>query len=198
MSAYLPEVFLPGAWNAWSLPCNSLGTATGPTGREIGAQGFGHRPMPWVTGDRSTPRPEGPREVLFETAPLAGEGSRGPSGRMIVAAVGSQGIGLRPHPWALFSRPVGPERTAVSRGEGRARLRGPRADRVEGAVSLPPQDRGDVVLVQREVRRRHDRIDLFRAPEADDGPVHGRVAEGTLRQPRAQIGVGPGPWAELA
>lgn len=83
MSAYLPEVSLPGAWN---LPRNNLGTATGPTGREIGAQGFGHRPMPWVTGDRSTPRPEGSREVLFETAPLPGEGSRGPSGRMIVAA----------------------------------------------------------------------------------------------------------------
>jgi hypothetical protein len=31
------------------------------------------------------------------------------------------------------------------------------------AVSLPPKDRGYVVLVQREVRRRHDRIDLFRA-----------------------------------
>ena len=85
MSAYLPEVFLPGAWNAQDLPRNNLGTA-GPTGREIGAQGFGHRPMPWVTGDRSTPRPEGPREVLFETAPLPVEGSRGLSGRMIVAA----------------------------------------------------------------------------------------------------------------
>jgi hypothetical protein len=40
------------------------------TGGHIEAQGFGHRPTPWVTGDRSTPRPEGPREVLFETAPL--------------------------------------------------------------------------------------------------------------------------------
>jgi len=60
---------------------------------------------------------------------------------MIVVAVGSQGIGLRPHPWAMLSRPVGPERTAVSSiissyerkpRQGRARLRGPRADRVEG------------------------------------------------------------------
>ena len=42
------------------------------------------------------------------------EDSRGLSGRMIVAAVGSQGIGLRPQPWAMLSRPVGPERTAVS------------------------------------------------------------------------------------
>jgi hypothetical protein len=105
VSAYLPEVFLPGAWKCLGPARNNLGTATGPTGREIGAQGFGHRPMPWATGDRSTPRPEGPREVLFETAPLPGEGSRGPSGRMIVVAIGSQGIGLRPHPWALFSRP---------------------------------------------------------------------------------------------
>ncbi len=61
---------------------------------------------------------------------------------MIVAAIGAQGIGLRPHPWALFSRPVGPERTAVSsvisscerkpRRRPRPPLR-PRADRVEGA-----------------------------------------------------------------
>jgi len=85
------------------------------------------------------------------------------------------------------------------------------------AVSLPPKNRGDVVLIQREVRRRHDRIDLFRAPEADDGPFTaglrrvqatatapssslfgGTYMAGTLTNPRAQIGVGPGPWAELA
>jgi hypothetical protein len=107
----------------------------GPTGREIGAQGFGHRPMPWVTGDRSTPRPEGPRENLFETAPLPGEGSRGPSGRMIVAARWVPGN--RPAASSLGS--VLPARWAgkdgrqqhhfklarESRGEGRARLCGP-------------------------------------------------------------------------
>src|SRR4051812_50175086 len=62
-------------------------------------------------------------------------------------------------------------------------------------VSLPPQDRGDVLLVQREVRRRHDRIDLFRAPEAGDGPVHGRVAEGPGHRDRPRRGVvaGGGP-----
>src|SRR4051812_49690261 len=62
-------------------------------------------------------------------------------------------------------------------------------------VSLPPQDRGDVVLVQREVRRSHDRIDLFRAPEAGDGPVHGRVAEGPGHRDRPWRGVvaGGGP-----
>src|SRR4051812_50044528 len=64
-------------------------------------------------------------------------------------------------------------------------------------VSLPPQDRGDVVLVQREVRRRHDRIDLFRTPEAGDGPVHGRVAEGPGHRDRPRRGVvaggGPAP-----
>src|SRR6185436_21099759 len=38
---------------------------------------------------------------------------RGLSGRLIVAALESQGIGLRPHPWAGISRPVGPDRTAI-------------------------------------------------------------------------------------
>jgi len=85
---------------------------------------------------------------------------------MIVAAVGSQGIGLRPHPWALFSRPVGPERTAVSSiissCERKPRRRPP-------PPSRPPR---------RSRRGGPRQIDLFRAPEADDGPVHGRVAEG--------------------
>src|SRR5262245_38287811 len=35
---------------------------------------------------------------------------------MIVAAVESQGIGLRPHPWAPFSRPVGPDWAGLNFG----------------------------------------------------------------------------------
>ena len=38
-------------------------TKTGPTGREILAQGFGRRPMPWVRVRESSKRPEGPREA---------------------------------------------------------------------------------------------------------------------------------------
>jgi hypothetical protein len=45
------------------------------------------------------------------------------------------------------------------------------------------------VLIQHEVRRRHDRIDLFRAPETGDGPVHGRVAEGPGHRDRSRRGV---------
>ena len=36
------------------------------------------------------------------------EPSRGPTGRVICGGLLTQGIGLRPHPWAGFSRPVGP------------------------------------------------------------------------------------------
>jgi hypothetical protein len=150
--------------------------------------------MPWVTGDRSAPRPERPREVLFETAPLPGEGSRGPSGRMIVAArwvpgsrPAASSLGsVLPARWAgkdaVSSIISSCERTP--RRRPRPPLRPPRRSRrVERAGqteapreahprrevkaprrrSLPPKERGDVVLVQREVRRRHDRIDLFRA-----------------------------------
>jgi hypothetical protein len=98
--------------------------------------------MPWVTGDRSAPRPEGPREVLFETAPLPGEGSRGPSGRMIVAARWVPGN--RPAASSLGS--VLPARWAGKDGRQQHHFKlrekaeakaapafgAPRADRVEG------------------------------------------------------------------
>ncbi|HYU35307.1 MAG TPA: transposase [Thermoanaerobaculia bacterium] len=40
------------------------------------------------------------------------ESSRGPSGRMTMGPV-TQGIGLRPRPWAGLSRPVGPDGPAT-------------------------------------------------------------------------------------
>ncbi len=48
-------------WIGWS-PETAL--PSGPRGRENIAQGRGRRPTPWVLGVRSTPRPEGPREVF--------------------------------------------------------------------------------------------------------------------------------------
>src|SRR4051794_39581750 len=106
---------------------------TGPTGRETQAQGRGRRPMPWEKGTPSL-RPEGPRdlaplvllartEVLIDIVghlkrshdglPSRGpqtpdQRSRGPSGRIALSISSPQGIGLRPRPWAPFSRPVGP------------------------------------------------------------------------------------------
>ncbi len=50
-------------------------------------------------------------------------GSRGPSGRTIVAHVVTQGIGLRPHPWAGVSRPGGPAGRPASPSAAEARLR---------------------------------------------------------------------------
>src|SRR3954470_22400672 len=39
---------------------------------------------------------------------MAGQSSRGPTGRLDDRAFPPQGIGLRPQPWAPLSRPVGP------------------------------------------------------------------------------------------
>jgi hypothetical protein len=47
--------------------------------------------MPWVTG-ADLPRGLKGRERSARYGSAPGEGSRGPSGRMIVAAVGSQGV----------------------------------------------------------------------------------------------------------
>src|SRR5215208_1617937 len=56
--------------------------------------------------DDKPARPEGPRESLPEPWPVQ-RGSRGPSGRTDLGPI-SQGIGLRPQPWAGFYRPVRP------------------------------------------------------------------------------------------
>jgi len=61
--------------------------------------------MPWGRDDKPA-RPEGPRESLPEQLPVQ-RGSRGPSGRTDLGPI-SQGIGLRPQPWAGFYRPVRP------------------------------------------------------------------------------------------
>jgi hypothetical protein len=79
----------------------------GPRGREIPAQGRGRRPTPW---DKGLPHHCGlkGRGKLARSPPTQGQRSRGPSGRTGVVNLSTQGVGLRPRPWAPFSRPVGP------------------------------------------------------------------------------------------
>jgi len=94
----------------------NLGAANPTRPNGPGEHSPGLRPKADALGHRRSLHPRGlkGRERSFRDGSAPGESSRGPSGRRIVAAVGSQGIGLRPHPWAGFSRPVGPERTAIS------------------------------------------------------------------------------------
>ncbi len=80
-------------------------SSRGLKGREIGAQGFGQRPMPW-----------GKKAIPHRGLKGRERGCRGRRGRPALAAfqaagrwgLRTQGIGLRPHPWAPLSRPVGP------------------------------------------------------------------------------------------
>src|SRR5438034_6557739 len=53
----------------------------------------------------------------------------------------------------------------------------PMLGEVAVAMSALPFDRGDVVVVQVEVRGYEDRIDLVGAAESNDGSVDGRVAQ---------------------
>jgi hypothetical protein len=54
-----------------------------------------------------------------------------------VAALESQGIGLRPHPWAGISRPVGPDRTAIKLREKKdPRSSGPDSRSIVGLRTL--------------------------------------------------------------
>ena len=105
--------------------------ASGPTGRETPAQGRGRRPTPWEKGH---PHPGGlkGRETLHALSRLArtetlsdivghlktssndGLPNRDPQtvSRPFrphrVVNLSTQGVGLRPRPWAGVSRPVGP------------------------------------------------------------------------------------------
>src|SRR5436305_11288449 len=70
--------------------------------------------MPWEKGGTSLLRPEGPREPGSVTCEM--EGSRDLSGRNVfILPLPTQGIGLRPQPWARISRPVGPAEPATIR-----------------------------------------------------------------------------------
>jgi hypothetical protein len=83
------------------------GRPTRPTGP--GEWSPGLRPKADALGRKGDkpPRPARPRERLPESVPLG-------SAQVLAALqaawkwAGTQGIGLRPQPWALFCRPVGP------------------------------------------------------------------------------------------
>jgi len=73
--------------------------------------------MPWVEKDDKSVRPARSRE--FSIPRVVEPGSRDPSGRHDGMSCFTQGIGLRPQPWAKVSRPVGPASSARIRGSGR-------------------------------------------------------------------------------
>jgi hypothetical protein len=126
---------IEGVYNL--LPCHVKNLAagpSGPTGWENGAQGRGRRPMPWVEKGQhgaawKAARPFGPAlegrgweahrssssEMADDVAQRLGPCEK-KQGVQVLAALQaarlgrlfSQGVGLRPRPWAGVSRPVGP------------------------------------------------------------------------------------------
>ncbi len=64
--------------------------------------------MPWVQQAQSPGGLKGRENLVFGLAERRAQSSRGHTGRFGCFAFPSQGIGLRPQPWAMFCRPIGP------------------------------------------------------------------------------------------
>src|SRR4051812_20173448 len=124
-------------WDGWSYRVDGAEVAWRLKASPAGVRTGAHTP---VFVDRSL-RPNGPgdsspglrpeADALGKGAPhrcgLKGrenpgptrygmEASRDPSGRLSFVILSTQGIGLRPQPWARVSRPVGPERAIALGG----------------------------------------------------------------------------------
>jgi hypothetical protein len=89
--------------------------------------------MPWEKGDKP-PRPERPREYLPESAQLSVQPrSLAAFQAAWLGGLVTQGIGLRPQPWAGFSRPVGPGLTVAANAKREPTLRGCEQNRESSA-----------------------------------------------------------------
>jgi hypothetical protein len=88
--------------------------------------------MPWGRGTTNPKRPEGPRELCLSFGSIQPEALAALQAASRFGLL-TQGIGLRPQPWARLCRPIGPDlpkaqsrlrrRMKRSSGFSRARLR---------------------------------------------------------------------------
>ena len=91
-----------------------IGYSSGSTSsrKEPGAEAEGR--CPGSTGHPAARRPERPREPAPRVGPTAEETLAALQAATMVDALFPQGIGLRPQPWAKFSRPVGPGGSTIA------------------------------------------------------------------------------------